>query len=161
MQIIIVQAEIEEAICNHIASRLRVAEGMQMDIELNATRGAEGFKAVINITPNAQHASSPSSVYAEPAPAPTYSAAPASAPIQPQAAVETAAPRFGASPLSFSADEAQSEDVRPAPFAVVQAAAAAVAAQEESEALGSESEEVAKTQAGRSLFKGLKKVTNS
>jgi hypothetical protein len=53
VQITIIQAEIEEAIRSWIGSRLKVAEGMETTIELLATRGAEGFKAIIDINPAA------------------------------------------------------------------------------------------------------------
>jgi hypothetical protein len=52
MQIIIVQSEIETAIRNLILSQLSVKEGMRIDIELSATRGADGFKATIDIVPD-------------------------------------------------------------------------------------------------------------
>lgn len=54
MQIIIVQHEIEQAIRDHIASRLTVAAGVKMEIDLQATRGPEGYRAIINITEQAQ-----------------------------------------------------------------------------------------------------------
>lgn len=49
MQIIIVQSEIETAIRNHILSQITVNEGTEINIDLSATRGAEGFKATIDI----------------------------------------------------------------------------------------------------------------
>ena len=49
MQIIIVQSEIETAIRNHILSLIDVKEGARIDIDLSATRGADGFKATIDI----------------------------------------------------------------------------------------------------------------
>lgn len=51
MQITIVQAEIERAIREYIGRQMKVADGMEMAMELQATRGAEGFKAVIDIRP--------------------------------------------------------------------------------------------------------------
>lgn len=51
MQITIVQAEIEQAIRDYVSSQLKVADGMEMTIDLSATRGAEGFKATIDIHP--------------------------------------------------------------------------------------------------------------
>lgn len=51
MQIIIVQAEIETAIRNHIHSLLNVKDGNSIEIALSATRGEDGFKAIIDIVP--------------------------------------------------------------------------------------------------------------
>ena len=55
MQIIIVQSEIETAIRNHILSQINVNEGNEINIDLSATRGAEGFKATIDIVPAASN----------------------------------------------------------------------------------------------------------
>ena len=49
MKITINQAEIEEAITKHILSQITVKEGMNINIDLRATRGAEGFQADIDI----------------------------------------------------------------------------------------------------------------
>lgn len=70
MQIIIVQSEIETAIRNHILAQINVREGMQINIDLSATRGADGFRATIDIVPNGTPAASN---------APAPSAAPAAA----------------------------------------------------------------------------------
>jgi len=51
MQITLVQTELELAIREYVGRQLKVADGMSMGIELSATRGAEGFKAVIDILP--------------------------------------------------------------------------------------------------------------
>lgn len=51
MQITIVQAEMETAIRNYIKSQITVNEDMDINIELRATRGAEGFQAIIDIVP--------------------------------------------------------------------------------------------------------------
>lgn len=51
MQITLVQFEIEQAITNYILEQVTVKEGMQIKIDLSATRGAEGFKATIDIVP--------------------------------------------------------------------------------------------------------------
>ncbi|QWY83516.1 holliday junction resolvase RusA-like protein [Rhizobium phage RHph_X2_28B] len=52
MQITIVQSEIEAAITAYIKSQITVNENMDVNIELRATRGAEGFQAVIDIVPS-------------------------------------------------------------------------------------------------------------
>ena len=54
MQITIPQSEIEAAIIDYIQSRVQISENMHIDIELRATRGAEGFQAVIDIYPEGQ-----------------------------------------------------------------------------------------------------------
>lgn len=51
MQITITQAEIETAIRNYTLALIAVREDMRIDIELRATRGAEGYTAVIDISP--------------------------------------------------------------------------------------------------------------
>jgi len=52
MQIIIVQSEIELAIQNYIKSQINLREGQNISVDLTATRGEAGFKAVIDITSN-------------------------------------------------------------------------------------------------------------
>ena len=54
MQITIVQSEMEEAITDYIRRQISINEGMAIDIDLRATRGAEGFQAIINIRPVAE-----------------------------------------------------------------------------------------------------------
>ena len=52
MQIIIVQSEIELAIQNYIKSQINLRDGQSISVDLTATRGEAGFKAVIDITSN-------------------------------------------------------------------------------------------------------------
>lgn len=54
MQITIVQTEIEQAIIAHIKNQVTVKEGMAIDVSLRATRGDEGFQALINIYPESE-----------------------------------------------------------------------------------------------------------
>ena len=57
MQITINQTEIEKAILDFMHKRINIKEGTQVDIEMKATRGAEGFSAVIDIMDSpAEHA---------------------------------------------------------------------------------------------------------
>lgn len=49
MQITLVQVEIEEAIRQYVNTQINVREGMRIDIDLKATRGAEGYQAFIDI----------------------------------------------------------------------------------------------------------------
>src|SRR4051812_19268683 len=51
MKITIIQTEIETAIRNYIGEMFTIREGMQIDIDLSATRGPEGFIANINVVP--------------------------------------------------------------------------------------------------------------
>lgn len=52
MQITINQTEIEEAIRNHILGQITVRDDMRIDIDLKATRGDEGYTAIIDIVPS-------------------------------------------------------------------------------------------------------------
>lgn len=52
MQIILVQAEVEQAIKDYIANRVTLAEGSDIVIDLKAGRGPEGFTANIDIVPS-------------------------------------------------------------------------------------------------------------
>lgn len=49
MQIIIAQDEIELAIRRYIAEQINVRDGMEIDIDLKATRGEAGMQAFIDI----------------------------------------------------------------------------------------------------------------
>lgn len=53
MQIILVQAEIEAAIRAYIAPFI-ASEGVSVSIDMSATRGTDGFKALIDIVPLGQ-----------------------------------------------------------------------------------------------------------
>lgn len=52
MLITLVQNEIEQAIRDYVLARIRIQDGLDMQIDLAATRGIEGFKATINIEPS-------------------------------------------------------------------------------------------------------------
>lgn len=52
MQITITQTEIERAILEYMSRRINIVDGTHVEIEMKATRGAEGFSAVIDITDN-------------------------------------------------------------------------------------------------------------
>jgi hypothetical protein len=51
MQITIIETEIKTAIRNHILGLISVREDMKIDIDLRATRGQEGFTAIVDILP--------------------------------------------------------------------------------------------------------------
>ena len=89
MQIILIQAEIEVAIRNYVNSKVKIAAGQDIRIDLSASRGPEGFRANIDIvdaevpveaySPRAATtaAPKPAAVEAdEPAPTPKKKAAP-------------------------------------------------------------------------------------
>jgi len=51
MIIILNQAQIEQALSDYIHARIVVQDGMQLDIDLKATRGETGMTATIEINP--------------------------------------------------------------------------------------------------------------
>lgn len=59
MQITIVETEIKTAIRNHILGLISVREDMKIDIDLRATRGQEGFTAIVDILPEDPSGSKP------------------------------------------------------------------------------------------------------
>ena len=54
MQVVINQTQIEKAILDFMHKRINIREGSELLIEMKATRGAEGFSAVIDIIDNAE-----------------------------------------------------------------------------------------------------------
>ena len=93
MQIILIQAEIEVAIRNYVNSKVKIAAGQDIRIDLSASRGPEGFRANIDIVdaevpieaifiPRAATTAAPKTAVVEadeptPAPTPKKKAAPA------------------------------------------------------------------------------------
>jgi putative DNA primase/helicase len=174
MQIIIVQSEIEHAIRNYINSQLNVKDGMRIDIDLSATRGADGFKATIDIVPN----EAPSAPKAAQAPEPTPTPAPASAKTETKAEAAVTASR-----ASVQVDPPKFTPEAEVPIAGEQAAASTAGAAAEAGAAPSASAEPSLTEAmpykpaegsqvaaenaaapaapARSLFAGLKKPVNA
>lgn len=61
MQLTLVQTEIEEALRQYVTNQVAVKDGKRIDITLRATRGADGYQAIIDIvssdSPNASDAS--------------------------------------------------------------------------------------------------------
>lgn len=49
MQIIMNQAEIEQAITAYVTSQITIEEGQEINIELKAGRGANGYEATLSI----------------------------------------------------------------------------------------------------------------
>ena len=91
MQIILIQAEIEVAIRNYVNSKVKIAAGQDIRIELSASRGPEGFRANIDI------------VDAE-VPVEAYSPRAATTAAPKTAAVETDAPKKKAAPAQLEAE---------------------------------------------------------
>ena len=75
MQIVLIQAEIEKAIRNYVNSIVKVAEGVDIVIDLKSTRGDTGFTANIDLVETGvERAAAPA-----PTPAPVPKAAAAKA----------------------------------------------------------------------------------
>jgi hypothetical protein len=171
MQITITQAEIETAIQNYTLGLIAVREDMRIDIDLRATRGEDGYTAVIDITPNdtppggepipettpvtkpkakAKETAAPS---AEPAP---------EAPTEPKAAKPKAAPSIfkKPAPIPQEGPVVSSDDMAPTDPVETPAEASAepVAADEPAvEQAPVESD----APAPRSIFAGLRKPVNT
>jgi hypothetical protein len=54
MKITLIQEEIEEAITDYVLARTQIKDGMELSIDLSATRGTSGFTASIDIVPKAE-----------------------------------------------------------------------------------------------------------
>ena len=91
MQIILIQAEIEVAIRNYVNSKVKIAAGQDIRIDLSASRGPEGFRANIDI------------VDAE-VPVEAYSPRAATTAAPKTAVVETDAPKKKAAPAQLEAE---------------------------------------------------------
>lgn len=91
MQIILIQAEIEVAIRNYVNSKVKIAAGQDIRIDLSASRGPEGFRANIDI------------VDAE-VPVEAYSPRAATTAAPKTAAVETDAPKKKAAPAQLETE---------------------------------------------------------
>ena len=71
MQIILNQTEIEQALVSYIATRLAINEGQEIVVEMTAGRGADGYRATVEIKDAAQAAAVTPAVQApKPTPAP-------------------------------------------------------------------------------------------
>ena len=105
MQITLIQSEIEQALKNYINDIMSVKDGMEIEIQLKATRGEEGTTATIDIVPQKPKASRGGRTSGE-VPAkvePAKAAAPAKAEPAQAAAVE-------AEPVAESVAEAEADD---------------------------------------------------
>lgn len=102
MQIILIQSEIEEAIIDYVNSQFEIKEGQSIDIDLRATRGADGFQAFIEIRKAGSNAARSTAPVAEPAAvAPVVAAQEeVAAPVPEAPAAEEAAPAAPVVPKS-------------------------------------------------------------
>jgi hypothetical protein len=136
MQITINQAEIEEAIRDFVTKKLTVNAGQRIDIDLKATRGDEGYTAIIDIVDAEPVTSTGIAQVAAEVKAERTPAAPAPKAERPKAVTKAAAPK-AAEPVAEEAApvaEAPAAAEEEAPFdggTPVAEAPAAESAQEE------------------------------
>lgn len=145
MQITLIQAEIEQALKNYINDIMSVKDGMEIEIQLKATRGEEGTTAIIDIVPQKPKAPRGSRTSGEvPAKAEPVKAAAAPVKAEPAQAVAEADPE----PVVESVAEAEADD-------------AEQVAEQAQEPAPVEAEQVPAEEAPRkSLFAGLSKPKN-
>ena len=144
MQITLIQSEIEQALKNYINDIMSVKDGMEIEIQLKATRGEEGTTAIIDIVPQKPKAARGGRTSGEvPAKAePAKAAAPAKA--EAAQAVAEADPE----PVAESVAEAEADD-------------AEQVAEQAQEPAPVEAEQAPAEEAPRkSLFAGLSKPQN-
>ena len=125
MQITLIQSEIEQALKNYINDIMSVKDGMEIEIQLKATRGEEGTTAIIDIVPQKPKASRGGRTSGEvPAKAePAKAAAQAVAEAAPEPVAESVA-EAEADDAEQVAEQAQEpEALEPAPVEAEQAPA--------------------------------------
>lgn len=170
MQIQLVQTEIEQALRNYINGLINIKEGTQINIDLSAGRGADGFKATIDIVALADQAQT--AVKAETKPAEKEKAK--SEPVEEKQASKAADTKAAQTQASADAkpetqtntgaatgsatDAGNAEAAQPETAATETAKAEPVQAEAASEAQATDGEQAA--QPRKSLFGGLTKPTN-
>lgn len=97
MQIILIQAEIEVAIRNYVNSKVKIAAGQDIRIDLSASRGPEGFRANIDIV----DVEVPVDVYISRA---ANTAAPKTAAVEADEPTPALTPKKNVAPVQFEAD---------------------------------------------------------
>lgn len=97
MQIILIQAEIEVAIRNYVNSKVKIAAGQDIRIDLSASRGPEGFRANIDIV----DAEVPVEAYS---PRAATTAAPKTAAVEADEPTPTPTPKKKAAPAQLEVD---------------------------------------------------------
>ena len=100
MQITLIQSEIEQALKNYINDIMSVKDGMEIEIQLKATRGEEGTTAIIDIVPQKPKATRGSRTSGE-----------VSAKVEPvKAAAAQAVAKAEPEPVAESVAEAEADD---------------------------------------------------
>ena len=103
MQIILNQTEIEQALVSYIATRLAINEGQEIVVEMTAGRGADGYRATVEIKDAA--AATP----AVQAPKPTPAPAPAGDITRKPKAEDPAKPERAAAPVEPTPAQAEAQ----------------------------------------------------
>ena len=120
MQITLIQSEIEQALKNYINDIMSVKDGMEIEIQLKATRGEEGTTAIIDIVPQKPKAARGGRTSGEvPAKAEPVKAATAPVKAEPAQAVAESVAEAEADDAEQVAEQAQ----EPAPVEAEQAQA--------------------------------------
>lgn len=125
MQITLIQSEIEQALKNYINDIMSVKDGMEIEIQLKATRGEEGTTAIIDIVPQKPKAARGGRTSGEvPAKAEPVKAAAAPVKAEPAQAVAESVAEAEADDAEQVAEQAQEpEALEPAPVEAEQAPA--------------------------------------
>lgn len=100
MQIVLIQAEIEKAIRNYVNSIVKVAEGVDIVIDLKSTRGDTGFTANIDLVETGVERT------AAPAPTPTPTPKAAAAKANTESSDDLAAAAKKKSDMAVAAEQA-------------------------------------------------------
>lgn len=100
MQIVLIQAEIEKAIRNYVNSIVKVAEGVDIVIDLKSTRGDTGFTANIDLVETGVERT------AAPAPTPTPAPKAAAAKANTESSDDLAAAAKKKSDMAAAAEQA-------------------------------------------------------
>ena len=100
MQIVLIQAEIEKAIRNYVNSIVKVAEGVDIVIDLKSTRGDTGFTANIDLVETGVERA------AAPAPTPTPAPKAAAAKANTESSDDLAAAAKMKSDMAVAAEQA-------------------------------------------------------
>lgn len=125
MQITLIQSEIEQALKNYINDIMSVKDGMEIEIQLKATRGEEGTTAIIDIVPQKPKAARGGRSSGEiPAKAEPVKAATAPVKAEPAQAVAESVAEAEADDAEQVAEQAQEPEAQePAPVEAEQAPA--------------------------------------
>lgn len=125
MQITLIQSEIEQALKNYINDIMSVKDGMEIEIQLKATRGEEGTTAIIDIVPQKPKAARGGRTSGEiPAKAEPVKAAAVPVKAEPAQAVAESVAEAEADDAEQVAEQAQEpEALEPAPVEAEQAPA--------------------------------------